>query len=127
MLGDTAPRLVIPFLTGPTDSRYWSSAGVKNVFRFTPFSYEPQSSAGGLASGVTSRQRPGEEEQYGHGALLVQLRIVSNGQAFNAALAAIGVSEQRGYAVLIRSRSTACPARRWAGSQRLVKPTARRI
>ena len=97
MLGDTAPRLVIPFLTGPTDSRYWSSAGVKNVFRFTPFSYEPQSSAGGLASGVTSRQRPGEEEQYGHGALLVQLRIVSNGQAFNSAFAAIGISEREGY------------------------------
>lgn len=34
------PPLVVPFLTGPTDSRHWSAAGVKNVFRFTPFVYE---------------------------------------------------------------------------------------
>jgi carboxypeptidase PM20D1 len=38
-LGQTPP-LVLPFLTGPTDSRYWSDAGTKNVFRFTPFPYE---------------------------------------------------------------------------------------
>ena len=64
MLGDTAPQLVIPFLTGPTDSRYWASAGVKNVFRFTPFVYEADWMArahgtnerigvGGLAAGVS--------------------------------------------------------------------------
>ena len=34
------PPLVVPFLTGPTDSRHWSAAGAKNVFRFTPFAYE---------------------------------------------------------------------------------------
>ena len=38
-LGQTPP-LVVPFLTGPTDSRYWSATGAKNVFRFTPFPYE---------------------------------------------------------------------------------------
>jgi len=35
------PPLVVPFLTGPTDSRHWSADGAKNVFRFTPFVYEP--------------------------------------------------------------------------------------
>lgn len=38
-LGETSP-LIVPFLTGPTDSRYWSKANVRNVFRFTPFLYE---------------------------------------------------------------------------------------
>ena len=38
-LGATPP-LVVPFLTGPTDSRFWCLAGAKNVFRFTPFKYE---------------------------------------------------------------------------------------
>ncbi len=32
--------LVVPFLTGPTDSRHWSTEGSRNVFRFTPFPYE---------------------------------------------------------------------------------------
>ena len=32
--------LVVPFLTGPTDSRHWSTGGARNVFRFTPFPYE---------------------------------------------------------------------------------------
>ena len=58
--------LVLGFflLTGPTDSRYWASAGVKNVFRFTPFVYEADWMArahgtnerigvGGLAAGVS--------------------------------------------------------------------------
>jgi carboxypeptidase PM20D1 len=35
-----APPSIVPFLTGPTDSRYWSKAGARNVFRFTPFLYE---------------------------------------------------------------------------------------
>ncbi|MDN5004402.1 M20/M25/M40 family metallo-hydrolase [Bradyrhizobium sp. GCM10027634] len=34
------PPLVVPFLTGPTDSRHWSATGARNVFRFTPFAYE---------------------------------------------------------------------------------------
>jgi carboxypeptidase PM20D1 len=34
------PPLVVPFLTGPTDSRHWAAAGSRNVFRFTPFLYE---------------------------------------------------------------------------------------
>jgi carboxypeptidase PM20D1 len=38
-LGETPP-LIVPFLTGPTDSRYWAKGGARNVFRFTPFSYE---------------------------------------------------------------------------------------
>ncbi len=38
-IGETPP-FIVPFLTGPTDSRYWSEAGAGNVFRFTPFLYE---------------------------------------------------------------------------------------
>jgi carboxypeptidase PM20D1 len=38
-LGETAP-LIVPFLTGPTDSRYWCKANARHVFRFTPFLYE---------------------------------------------------------------------------------------
>ena len=38
-LGETSP-LIVPFLTGPTDSRYWCKANARNVFRFTPFLYE---------------------------------------------------------------------------------------
>ena len=34
------PPLIVPFLTGPTDSRFWSKAKTRNVFRFTPFLYE---------------------------------------------------------------------------------------
>ena len=36
---EQTPPLVVPFLMGPADSRYWSAAGTKNVFRFTPFRY----------------------------------------------------------------------------------------
>ena len=32
--------VVVPFLTGPTDARHWSTGGSRNVFRFTPFPYE---------------------------------------------------------------------------------------
>lgn len=38
-LGASSP-LIVPFLTGPTDSRYWSKAKARNVFRFTPFLYD---------------------------------------------------------------------------------------
>ena len=38
-LGETPP-LIVPFLTGPTDSRYWCKANARSVFRFTPFLYE---------------------------------------------------------------------------------------
>ena len=38
-LGENSPSIV-PFLTGPTDSRYWSKAKARNVFRFTPFLYD---------------------------------------------------------------------------------------
>lgn len=38
-IGETTP-LIVPYLSGPTDSRYWSRAKVRNVFRFTPFLYE---------------------------------------------------------------------------------------
>ncbi len=38
-LGETS-LLIVPFLTGPTDSRYWCKATARNVFRFTPFLYE---------------------------------------------------------------------------------------
>lgn len=34
------PPLVVPILTGPTDSRFWCVAGARNVYRFTPFRYE---------------------------------------------------------------------------------------
>lgn len=55
--------LVVPFLTGPTDSRHWSTGGARNVFRFTPFPYgedwmarahgtDERISVQGLASGV---------------------------------------------------------------------------
>ncbi len=33
-LGPSQP-LVVPILTGPTDSRHWSRAGTKNVYRFS--------------------------------------------------------------------------------------------
>ena len=56
--------LVVPFLTGPTDSRHWSTGGARNVFRFTPFPYEQdwmarahgtdeRISVQGLANGVS--------------------------------------------------------------------------
>jgi len=32
--------VVVPFLTGPTDSRHWSAEGARNIFRFRPFPYE---------------------------------------------------------------------------------------
>lgn len=38
-LGDRPP-VIVPYLSGPTDSRYWSEAKARNVFRFTPFLYE---------------------------------------------------------------------------------------
>jgi carboxypeptidase PM20D1 len=38
-LGD-GPPLIVPFLSRPTDSRFWAEAGSRAVFRFTPFVYE---------------------------------------------------------------------------------------
>lgn len=38
-IGETTP-MIVPYLSGPTDSRYWSRANIRNVFRFTPFLYE---------------------------------------------------------------------------------------
>jgi hypothetical protein len=37
--GEASP-LIVPYLSGPTDSRFWSAAGTRNVYRFTPFLYE---------------------------------------------------------------------------------------
>lgn len=91
----TSPPLVVPFLTRPTDGRYWAAAGAKNVYRFTPFLREKDWMA--RAHGTDER---------------IAVSARADGVRFYAQLIRNGDALRRSLASHARERSrTRCPAR----------------